>query len=66
MKVLMQNCGRAINEAEYQDWKAGQEAIKDVTGLLFSYYDLSSGKITAFYKLESLYGLKRGQKVVEI
>ena len=66
MKVLMQNCGRVANEVEYEDWKAGQEAIKDVTGLLFSYYDLSNGKITAFYKFESLYGLKRGQKAVKI
>lgn len=66
MKAIMQNAGRVQNQDEYNDWKAGQEAIKDLSGFVFSFYNLSNGTITAFYKCDSIYGLKRGQKVVEL
>lgn len=66
MKAIMQNAGRVDFQSEYEDWKAGQEAIKDVTGFVFSFYNLSNGTITAFYKCDNIYGLKRGQKVVEL
>lgn len=62
--VVMQNCGSAKDYEEYSDWKAGQEAIKEVSGYQYSYFNPSNGKIVGFYLLESIYGLKRGQKAV--
>jgi len=62
--VLMQKAGRCASQEEYEDWKAGQEAIKDVTGFQYSFYAPSKGTITAFYEFESIYGLKRGQMAV--
>jgi len=62
--VVMQHAGKCTSQADYEDWKAGQEAIKDITMFQYSFYSPSKGTITAFYQIEDIYSLKRGQKAV--
>lgn len=62
-KVIMQNCGKVQTQEEFYDWKAGQEAIKDVTGFEYAFYDPCTQEIKGFYLLEAE-KLVRGQRFV--
>lgn len=62
-QVIMQNCGKVESQEDFYDWKAAQEALKDVTGFEYAFYDPMTREIKGFYAVE-LDKLVRGQRLV--
>jgi hypothetical protein len=65
MEVIRQHVG-IMSKDEFQDWVAGQEAIREISKFLFGVRDGISGRVFGYYALLDLSPLVKGQKIVEV